>query len=90
MKAQDMAPVAWEAMVASALHIKSLARTSSHLSRGRHPRGLIIFAARQHDDICRRCLGGKGSRMGFLAIGGLLEETHDVAGNTAEITLTVR
>lgn len=53
------------------------------------PRGLIVLAARPHDDIGRRRLGGNSTVVSFLAVGGLLEEADDVVGDTTQIALTV-
>lgn len=52
-------------------------------------RGLIIFTPREHNDIGRRRLDSHRPRVGVLAPAGLLEEAHDVVGNTAKVAAAV-
>lgn len=53
------------------------------------PRCLVVFAARQHDDVGRRSLGGYGTAVCILAARSLLEKGHDIVGNTAKVALAV-
>lgn len=84
-----MAPVACEAMVASALR-KDVVSCDLIKAETIDLRGLIIFASRPHDNVGRRSLGCEGPIVGLLASGGLFEESDDVVGNTAKISLAVR
>jgi hypothetical protein len=54
-----------------------------------YERGLVILAARKHDDVGRRGLGSNGFLMGGVSLSGFLEEPHDVVGDAGQIALAV-
>ena len=56
---------------------------------GGYERCLIILASGKHDDICGRRLGSQRPRVGIVAVGGLLDEAHDIASDAAKIAMAV-
>jgi hypothetical protein len=60
------------------------------LRKREHPRSLVVLAARPHDNVGGRRLCPEGAVSGIVAVGGLLDEAKDVAGDAAQVALAVR
>lgn len=88
MKAQDMAPVAWALIVASALG-KGLGCQHQHAyqlgATGETLRGLIISASRPHNDVGRRRAHRLCHLGGTVTLVGRLGEAKDGARHAADI-----
>lgn len=58
--------------------------------KSRNVRGLVVLAARKHDDVRGRGLGCNSPVVGIFASGSLGEQAHTLLDHTTNITLTIR